>query len=224
MKLPKLLLSSIVCAGCMLAYADDSTKTYYRYVNEKGVKVIVDSLPPEAAPLGYDIITVSGQLIERVPRQLTGQELLDKNNAQTQERLRKEEQRRLEEWDKSLMLRYSSIEDIEAARERAIQSVKVRISILKSNRSSVKSEIEREQARAADIERRNREVPQALVEKINVLLDEIQDIEDSITARENEVDAISARFVRDIDRFKTLQDRIHLRSQARPKAVRKSYY
>tara|TARA_R110000868_G_scaffold179802_4_gene420210 strand:- start:61352 stop:61984 length:633 start_codon:yes stop_codon:yes gene_type:complete len=208
------------------AYAADtgSEKSYYRYVNEKGVQVIVDYLPPEAAPLGYDVITVGGQLIKRVPRQLTGKELLDKNNVLTQERMREEEQRRLDEWDKSLMLRYSSIEDIEAARERAIQSVKVRVSILKSNRSSVKSEIEREQARAADIERGSREVPQPLLEKINVLHDEIKDIEDSISARENEVETIASRFARDIDRFKTLQDRIHIRSQARPKATKRSYY
>jgi vacuolar-type H+-ATPase subunit I/STV1 len=185
--------------------------------------VIVDSLPPEATPLGYDVITASGQLLERVPRQLTSQELLDKSTERNNERLRLEEQERLEAWDKSLMLRYSSIEDIDAALSRSLQSVKVRVSILKSNRSSVKSEIELEQSRAADIERRNNEVPQALMDKIDVLSDEIKDIEDSISSREHEMDNIESNFKRDVSRFETLQERINLRNQARPKDVKKRY-
>ena len=184
-----------------------SERTYYRYVNESGVKV-----------------TLSGQLIERVPRQLTQAELQDRSSELAQERHKKEELRRLEEWDKSLMLRYSSTTDIEAAKKRTVSSVKVRISILKSNRQSVKSEIESEQARAANIERRGGDVPPELTSKIDVLLEEIKSIEDAIEVRQQEIEDLDKQFDRDIARFETLQERIELRSKARPVAKKKSYY
>jgi phosphoenolpyruvate synthase/pyruvate phosphate dikinase len=199
-------------------------RTLYRYINEKGVKVIVGSLPPKATPLGYDIITLSGVLIERVPRQLTAAELSNKGNERNQQRLQEEEQRRLEEWDKSLMLRYSSTSDIKAGKDRAMSNVKVRISILKSNRQSVKSEIESEQARAANIERRNGKVPKAMTDKIDVLREEIKSIEDAISVRGQETEDIEKQFVRDVARFETLQERIELRNKARPTVERKSYY
>ena len=157
-------------------------------------------------------------------RQLTEEELRSQSGELARERMREEEERRLKAWDQSLMLRYSSTEDIEAARERAIRSLHIRISILKSNRSSVKSEIELEQSRAADMERRGQDVPQALADKIMVLHDEIQDIESSIAARNHEAGDIKNSFQRDIERFATLQERIKLRSQARKQPSKKAYY
>lgn len=217
-----ILMVLLLCAVSAGSVADN--KVYYRYVNEKGVKVIVDQLPPEAVPLGYEVINRDGSLIQRIDRQLTEAEIRDQSGALAQERMRKEEERRLKAWDESLMMRYSGVDDIEAARERAIRSLNIRISILKSNRTSVKSEIELEQSRAADMERRGNNVPQALADKIAVLHDEIQDIEDSIATRQQEAGEIKNTFQRDINRFATLQERIKLRSQSRAKPKKKRYY
>ena len=188
---------------------------FYRYVNESGVQVINDKLPPEVVPSGYDVISKSGALIKRVPRQLTEQELNNNNSAEAQEARRQYEARQLKAWDESLMLRYSSIKDIESARTRALRDLQIRISILKSNRLQVKSEIEREQKKAADIERVGRDVSPELLEKIDILLLEIEGIEDAIAVRNNEVEDLRAQYQRDIDRFMTLIDRVKLRSQSR---------
>ncbi len=68
------------------------------------------------------------------------------------------EQERLRQWDESLLLRYSTIEDIEAARSRALSSLLINVSILKSNTRSLKQQVENYQAQAANIERRGGEV------------------------------------------------------------------
>lgn len=188
---------------------------FYRYVNESGVQVINDKLPPEVVPSGYDVISKSGALIKRVPRQLTEQELNNNNSAEAQEARRQYEARQLKAWDESLMLRYSSIKDIESARTRALRDLQIRISILKSNRLQVKSEIEREQKKAADIERLGRDVSPELLDKIDVLRQEIEGIEDAIAVRNNEVEDLIEEYQRDIDRFITLLDRVKLRSQSR---------
>ena len=215
---------ALLLGGLSSAAISVEDKLYYRYTNTNGEIVIVGKLPPEASPLGYDIITPGGQVIEKVPRQLTDQELLQKKGELARQQLRKKEAHRLAQWDKSLMLRYSSIADIEAARKRAKQSVKVRISILKSNRSAVKSEIERDQSQAANIERHNGEVPKALEDKIKLLHLKIEDIGDSILAREDELTAIDKGSDLDISRFATLQDHIKLRNQSSAKPSNKHDY
>lgn len=208
-------LSVLLLAAVLATSALADERFFYRYVNEKGVQVINDKLPPEVVPSGYDVISKSGTLIKRVPRQLTEQELQNNNTAEAQEARREYETQQLKVWDESLMLRYSSIKDIEAARTRALRDLQIRISILKSNRLQVKSEIEREQKKAADIERMGRDVSEELLEKIDILRQEIEAIEDAITVRNNEADDLVEQYQRDIDRFMTLEDRVKLRSQSR---------
>jgi hypothetical protein len=185
----------------------------YRYINDKGVPVTSHNIPPEFIPNGFEVINPDGTLIRRVSRQLSEQELLLRDSGEAKLRFRQEEEKRLEEWDKSLMLRYSSIDDIVAVCERAVYDQKVRISILKSNLISIKSQIEREQQKAANIERGGREVPVDLTKTIDILRLEIQDTERAIELRNEEITALRASYQHDIDRFKTLIDRVNMRRQ-----------
>jgi hypothetical protein len=184
---------------------------YYRYNNERGILVIDESIPPEFVAGGYDIITRDGSLIRRVPRQLSEDELREQGSVAARERLREEEELRLQAWDEMLMLRYSSVEDINAARERAVRDLYIRISILKSKLMSVKAQIEREQLKAADIERSGRDVPENMTVIIDKLGREIEDTEESIAVRRQEVDETKASYQRDIDRFGLLMDRVNMR-------------
>ncbi len=187
----------------------------YRYVNDKGVQVIDDNVPPEYVRNGYDVLDAQSMtLIKRVPRQLSEEELNLRNTDEARARLKEEEEQRLKAWDESLLLRYSTIEDIEAARKRALQDLQIRISIQKSNLVSIKSQIEREQDKAANIERRGFEVPEAVRQNIEILQREIEDIEQSIAVRQEEIASVKASFQRDIDRFATLLDRVEMRRQS----------
>ena len=185
----------------------------YRYKNEEGVSVINFRIPPEFVHKGYDIINPDGSLIRKVPRELSKEELLLRNTDESRARFAEQEEQRLRAWDNSLMLRYSSIDDIEAAQERAMRDLKVRISILKSNLTTIKSQIEREQLKAANIERSGGEVPDEMSANIDILRLEIEDTEQSIVARRDEIDSVNASFKRDMDRFATLQDRVNMRRQ-----------
>lgn len=197
----------------------------YRYHNEKGVLVINDKMPPEYVPNGYDVITPEGDLIKKIPRQLSEEELLQRNTDESRKRFREEEERRLQAWDESLMLRYSSIEDIDAAELRTIRDVQIRISILKSNLSTIKSQIEQEQKKAADIERRGSDVPEPLLKKIDILRLEIEDTEQSISVRREEIKSIKSSYQRDKERFETLLDRIEMRRRTRqPATKRPNFY
>lgn len=187
----------------------------YRYLNENGVPVIDDRVPPKFVPKGYEVLdSATLSLIKRIPRQLTEEELRLRNTDEAKAQLRAEEETRLKAWDESLLIRYSSVNDIRAAQERAVKDLKIRISILKSNLSSIKSQIEREQRRAADLERRGVAVSSELTKKIEILRQEIEDTEQSIDLRQREVKEANESFERDIARFATLEDRVKLRRQS----------
>jgi hypothetical protein len=207
-----LLVSALLQASYAVAKPKAKVQAqYYRYNNERGIPVMDETIPPEFVAGGYDIITRDGSLIRRVPRQLSEDELKEQGSEAARERLREEEELRLQAWDEMLMLRYSSVEDINAARDRAIRHLYIRISILKSKLMSVKSQIEREQLKAADIERSGSDVPENLTVMIDKLGREIEDTEESIAVRRQEVDETNASYQRDIDRFGLLMDRVKMR-------------
>jgi hypothetical protein len=179
-------------------------KKLYRYTTDKGVIGIDDHVPPEFAKNGYEVLTPDGRVIEKVPRQLTGEE-------GARARAVEAETKRLQEWDKNLLLRYSTADDIVAARDRALREIDVRLSILRSNLLSIKSQIESEQGKAADMERRGVAVPAALTSNMEMLKREIADTEESIAQRTQDKAAVTASFQKDIERFKALQDVVEFR-------------
>ena len=176
----------------------------YRYTTDKGVTAIDDHVPPEFAKNGYQVLSPDGRVLETVPRQLTGEEGARKRAADA-------EAKRLQDWDKNLLLRYSSTDDIAAARDRALHEIDIRISILRSNLLSTKAQVEHEQEKAADMERRGVTVPDSISANIDKLKMEVAGIEDSIAERLREKDGANASYQKDIDRFKTLQDVVEFR-------------
>jgi hypothetical protein len=183
----------------------------YRYIGDDGVTVINSSIPPQFVQRGYEVLNPDGSVFKVVPRSLTQDELANRSGEDYKAQVEAEEAERLRKWDKSLRLRYSTLEDIEAARGRAQRELRIRISILRGNVSALKQRVETNQLRAANIERSGGRVPVTVVEAITALQGEIAVTERSIQERESEVEVVDLGFQRDIDRFTLLLDQIELR-------------
>ena len=205
-----LLVAGFVAVSALAARSADYL---YRYVNDKGVTVINYSIPPEFVHKGYEILNRDGSVHKVIPRSLTEEELADQSSAAYQARVEAEEAERLRKWDESLLLRYSSIEDIEAARDRALNELRIRVSILQGNVRSLQGQVESNQRRAADAERRGRPVPANIVATIDGLNDEIVETERQIKERRREMEVVNEGFQRDIDRFAVLLEKVQLRQK-----------
>jgi hypothetical protein len=197
----------------MLPGAPAVAKQMYRYVNAEGVKVVAYQVPPEFIGNGYEVLNDTGAVIRVVPRQLDENERRDLNDQERLERERAEERERLRQWDESLLLRYSTIEDIEAARERALRELRIRVSILKGKLRSLKQQVENYQALAADQERLGNAVDVEHLEAIEDLQAEILSTERAVADRQKEIEEVASRYERDIERFTTLLDIVELRRQ-----------
>ncbi len=128
------------------------------------------------------------------------------------------EEERLRKWDESLLLRYSTVEDIEAARERALRELRIRVNILKSNKRSLKLQVENYQAQAADLERSGKPVDVARLQTIEDLQAEIESTDRSIMDREREIEEVSQAYQLDIERFGQLLDVVELRRSMHSRA------
>jgi len=187
------------------------SRELYRYTNKEGNTVVDDRVPREYVAGGYEVITEDGIVITVVPPVLSSEELEQMGLKQQLALTAAAEEERLRKWDESLLLRYSSVEDIEAARDRAIQELNIRVSILKSNIRFLKQQVENYQTAAANTERNGGTVDVSRLAAIDDLQAEIISTERSITDRQEEISRTEEKYQLDIDRFKTLLEVVELR-------------
>ena len=197
--------SGIALATLVLTTASASAQSsYYRVVNDKGAIELKSAISPEEVKRGYAIVTLGGHVIKEVPAELSEEEYAILSDELKKRELKAQQEKEAQAYNESLLLRYSAVEDLEAERKRKLAEFDVRASILRSNMLSLKDQVERQQSRAADIERTGREVPKVIRENIVDLEQKLSDAENSLITMEEEKSAIDARYAFDIERFSTL--------------------
>lgn len=144
---------TMVCAVSVYAQGQ-----YYRYINDDGVKVLGHSIPPQYVHKGYEIIAATGRVLEVVAP-------APKPEVLEQERERAE----LEAKYELLSKRYSTVRDIEAAKQRKLVHVDASMKLVDSSIESIQHEIDDITARAADFERAGKSVPQNILDTLTAL-------------------------------------------------------
>ena len=187
------------------------SRDLYRYYNDEGNMVVDYQVPAKYVGGGYEVLNDVGVVIRVAPRELTEEEKQAVDAQQTLERQALAEQERLRKWDESLLVRYSTIADIEDARERALSELRIRVSILKSNKRSLKHQVENYQAQAADLERSGQQVDVARLRVIEELQGEINITDRAIADRQLEIEQVAAAYQLDIERFEMLLEVVELR-------------
>ena len=180
---------------------------YYRVVNDTGAIELKSSITPAEAKRGYAIVTLGGHIIKEVPAELSDEEyalLSDERKAQED---KAQQEKEAHEYNESLLLRYSTINDLNAERQRKLTEFDVRISILRSNMISLKDQVERQQSRAANIERTGREVPVVIQNNILELEQKLNEADASLKAMKNEKESVNQRYASDIARFSQLVEK-----------------
>lgn len=208
---PSAIRSLLVFLLTLGSVPAEAARNMYRYYNDQGHMVVDFQVPAEYVSKGYEVVNDKGVVIQVVPRELTEEERQVKDAQEKLDAQAMAEEERLRKWDESLLLRYSTIEDIEAARERALQELRIRVSILKSNRRSLKQQVENYQRQAADMERRGQKVDNARLSAIEQLQGEIDATDRAIVDRQREIDEVNAVYQQDIERFQMLLEIVELR-------------
>lgn len=172
-----------------------------RYRNANGVMVTSQDIPAEFAKKGYDIVSINGTLLQRIPPELTPEE---KEKAEKDKQLKLSEAQQKES-DKQLLLRYSTIDEVKNAKLRKIGEISSKLKMLESNQSTLKQQMEIEQQKAAGFERSGRPVAPVVLQRMDALSQELKSTDAQIQARKQEVDAETAKYDQEIQRFSYLE-------------------
>ncbi|HSC76086.1 MAG TPA: hypothetical protein VLB90_07620, partial [Pseudomonadales bacterium] len=155
---------------------------------------------PESARKGYQIVTINGDVLQTVPAEPTPEERA-KVEQEAQDKVSAAQQ--LED-DKQLLLRYSTMDEIQFAKKRKLSEIDNKIVLLNSNVSTLESQIAAEQQRAATYERNGQPVPPILLKKIDDLKKELKATNDQVTSRKQELADETIRFDKDAARLAIL--------------------
>lgn len=211
---PLLLSSLLLLLVAQTPFVHAQGKEFYRYRNAEGNVVVDHRVPPEYVAGGYEVLSDRGVVVRVVPRTPSEEERAGVSEQQRLEAAAQEEEERLRKWDEALLLRYSSVADIESARDRALRDLRGRVTILQGNRHGLRQQVESHQARAADLERRGSEVEEALTKGIADLQREIGIVERQIAEHEREVTEAEKSFAADMQRFSLLEEALQSRRAA----------
>lgn len=194
----KLFSIAVTCCSLLLgdvAMAQQKhSAVIYRYKNSDGVTVMDSKIPPEYVNNGYEIVSRSGKVIKTVAPVAQGADA---------ERMREEKLQREEQAREDVQLRrsYSNVADIDAAKDRNLESLRGNINILQANLVSARKRLQDYQSQAAAVERSGRPLTDDLLKNINNLVQEEKDIQLQIKQREQEYSEVEKRFDRDKARF-----------------------
>lgn len=194
-----LLLGAALATLASGAYAETKPADMhmYRYTDEKGALVTSNTISPEYARRGYQIVTVTGVVLSTVAPEPTAEERA-KLAEQAQDKVTAEQQK---VHDRDLLLRYNSLNDIAIAKQRRLDEISNQIVLLNSNVGTLKSQMDTEHQRAAIFERNGQPVPQVQLDKIADLQQAIKVTEDQVTQRKQELVDETARFDKDTARL-----------------------
>lgn len=193
----------VACAVFALAPAAEATIKCW--TNADGVRECGNAVPPEYAQDRHEELNEQGITVDRVDAAISTEELEAQRRAQREaERAERERAKQLEH-DRVLLDTYTSVTDLELAREGQVSHIESQIRITESRIEKLQKNLDQKISRAAEIERQGRTPPPNLRSEIANLESQIEESESFIKSKKRERELVEAQFLKDIDRYRELK-------------------
>ncbi|MDM3870537.1 hypothetical protein QSV34_04105 [Porticoccus sp. W117] len=198
--LVKSLAPLAMAAGLLLtavpqAWAQQEGGRYYRYEDAQGNTVISTSIPKEFAAKGYEILSGTFKLLQTVePHVILSDEEKAAKLALQQQQVE----------DQYLLKSYSSVTEIEAARDRKLDSLSRDIALIEDNLKNTQLQRKQEERKAADAQRGGRNVSEAVINMLSELERREADAQQAMAQRRDELEKERQRYQAYITRYQQL--------------------
>lgn len=202
----------LLCAClCMSAHAMQTE--YYRYQDASGDMIISNTIPPEYANQGYDIVSPRGNVIRHVPAKRNQAEIEAEKKAQqaledakraAEKKLQAEKEQAAQ--DKVLLQMFSSLEDVKRSRDQKVQAIEVVESITKDSIERQQSILESDLKSAEHIKTSGSVVPEKLNKRIQSTKTNIAESEAFLRKKATEKKDLHLKYEKLIERFKSVSE------------------
>jgi len=192
----RLLLALLFLPGILSAATPHSSRTYFVFIDDLGQTQIEDNIPPEYKQRGYRIVNESGVTLEVVPAARASSDR-KRDTAATPSRS-------LSMRDKALLQTFSSVQDIETARDKHLLAMDGIIEVTRYNLELVSRNLKAIKESRRQIEASGEPVPEKMLADITEIRERIKENKSYIERKSAEKERINARYTRDIERFQEL--------------------
>ena len=191
-----LLLALLFLPGILSAATPNTNRTYFVFIDDLGQTQIEDNIPPEYKQRGYRIVNESGVTLEVVPAARASSDRKRDTTATPS--------RSLSMRDKALLQTFSSVQDIETARDKHLLAMDGIIEVTRYNLELVSRNLKAIKESRRQIEASGEPVPEKMQADITEIRERIKENKSYIERKSAEKEKINARYTRDIERFQEL--------------------
>ena len=196
------ILALFATTICMSANAE-----YYRWIDKNGDVQYGDHVPAADTNQGRDRINEGGRVVESIDRAKTAEEIRVWEEQQRLAEIQRQEVAEQEAYDRALVATFTSVEDMENARDERVTLIEQTIELSRGRLHKQQKELAKLNDTRKRFESQNLNTPPWIDRNEKQILDQISGIEDYIRDRELEKEELKQQFDRDIERFSELTTR-----------------
>ena len=195
-------MRAILIGLALVVASGTASAAMYKWVDEKGVVHYTDKMPPEAVDRGNVELSKQGVPIKKVDPSLTPEQRRAKEQEEERKRAVAKQQEDTARRDRALLASYTSENEIDLARQRALNAIE---SVMRSSAAYVESINKRKaevQERIATF--KDRPVPPVLERERDSLNEELDRQNEVMAIKRNEASAVNARYDADKARWREI--------------------
>lgn len=204
MKMIPTLRLLVILSTAMAATASYGEKRTYKWVDADGNVTYSSRMPPESTQHERKVINRQGRVIKIYSAPLTAEEKVEQQRLAELAAKKKERARKRAIHDRSLLATYSSVEDMEKAREDKISLIKSLMHLTNSRIKSMQQRLLILSEEAAQFERSGQQLPFTLHSQITNLRDQIAHNKQFVKDKAVEMKEVNHQIDRDIARYREL--------------------
>jgi len=169
----------------------------YKWVDEHGVTHYGDTIPPQYQNRANEELNKGGVVIKKNDPALTPEQIKARDEELAKRKQQTDENRR----DAILLGTYTSVEEIDLARDRNLKQIEQVLNDTQAQLKTVEDQLTASRKNAAAYARQNEPVPDALRQDIEILEKNKQDLEVAIVQKRVDTEQLRKRFEADRKRY-----------------------
>ncbi len=205
MRTTRIMVLALLTVSLSMASFSADAQNRYRWTAEDGSTRISDRIPPDAAKYRIEVLNARGLVVRVIEAQMTEEQRAEAEvQAQLEEeaRIQRENQAR---HDRMLLQSYTSVSDIERARDNRLQALEAQIRVSQAAVDRQHTNHEELKTQAERIEASGRPVPEDLAQRLATAKQQLEANQRFVDTRQRERDELMAQFEADIERYRVLR-------------------
>lgn len=197
----------ILLAGALFAVVLPAAEAgkLYKWVDDEGNVHYGDKVPPKYAKEERKVMNDQGVEVDTLEREKTPEEIEAERQAKEREEQREIRREKQRAHDRMLLDTYTSVEDLELARENRVQAVESQIRVTSRNIGNLEKSLAKLEQRIEQVEKNDNPVPEYLKQDYEKTRQDLLDQQRYLMSRQDQVEQIKKQFTEDIARYKKLK-------------------